>query len=465
MIKSTLLLLTFILSSHVVAGNICGDNKLDKITICHAGSNNNPNFVNICVDLSAVHGHLKNHSHDSVGPCGSSGESLSDGIVYACNAGIKHEKPASRLCYSRTNPSLSCKPESCESGQSCDCVCSGEDGSSIVDFMTFSGRSFSSNSDLESITNESFWSGTTQSRTSIESQSYGFVDSEGFVVATNSPENYVLRTNSLSFQLSSELYGSEYFVDLCWKNVNDSYAGEFEISPKYSFKNKQLFGETYTESANILTRTDVECVDDNEQSFNLFEESLSYFPSQMSELLPQIGTVDRVSFCRVRHYFKEDSENFRPWELNAIEVTTSLDVSLTSDQNAPNDTGVKLCHPISITEYSGSSRKGSGNGNGNGNGNDADSSKVCQIQFETNKAFEQFVLDYEDSSQGNSNSTYSVTHNHDSRFTDSLSCEDTTGLVTADPVDCLIKLSTDGYHGDTNFQISINGTLIIKEKL
>ncbi|ATH08304.1 hypothetical protein BIY24_10195 [Halobacteriovorax marinus] len=466
-----LLFITTIISTQVSAGNICSDKKLNKITICHAGSEHNPHFVNICVDFAAVHGHLKNHSHDSVGACGSTTQSLNDGVVYACNAGIKHIKPASRVCYQRSNPSLSCNPSTCESGQSCDCVCSGEtDGPNVVDFMKYNGRSFSNVDQLNEIENDSFWGGTLQARTSTYSQNSGQVDSEGFVVATHDPSNYVLRNNSLSFELGSELFGTEYFVDLCWKNTNEDYAGEFEITPKYSYKNKQLFGQSYVETADILTRTDVECTDDKNKKFNLFDESWLLFPSQMSEILPQVGTVDGVSFCRVRHYFKENSNSFRPWDTKAIEVSTSLEVTLTEDQETPLDQGVKLCHPIAsvpgntngMTNSHGS-RGGNGNGNGNGNGSHDPGLLVCQVLFESNLAYEQFVLDHQDSSHGNSNSSYSVNHNDDSRFTSTRNCEETTGLTMADPVTCMLKFATDGYHHDHDFVIGGNGTLIIKE--
>ncbi|PIK16105.1 hypothetical protein [Halobacteriovorax sp. JY17] len=455
-----LLFIFAIFSAPVRAGNICGDNKLNKITICHAGSENNPHFVNICVDFSAVHGHLKNHSHDSVGECGSSAESLSDGIVYACNAGIKHEKPNSRVCYLRTNPAVSCNPSiSCSpETSSCDCICSGtSDGPNNVDFMKYSGRIFADNEELENIGDENFWAGTSQAKTSIAIHNSGSIDGEGFVVATHTPENYVLRNNSLSFELGSELHGTEYFVDLCWKNINKDFAGKFEFTPKYSFKNKQLFGQTYVDSAEILTRTDIECTDEDDYIFNLFDEALSIFPSQMSELFPQVGSVDGVSFCRVRHYFKEDSKTFRPWNLNAIEVITSLEVKLTEDQVTPVDEGVKLCHPISAIP-------GNTNGstNGNGNGNNDPSLQVCQVQFVTSLAYEQFVLDHEDSSNGNSNSSYSVNHNDDSRFTDSLNCGETTGLPVASPLACIEKFTADGYHSNHVF-IPNGGTLIILE--
>ena len=108
--KLVLLLFSLFISFNITAGNPCSDKDkdLNKVTICHATGGSN--LVNLCVDFAAAHGHLKNHSGDSIGECGTTVESLSDGIVYACNAGIKHEKPAARVCYSRTNPALSCNP-------------------------------------------------------------------------------------------------------------------------------------------------------------------------------------------------------------------------------------------------------------------------------------------------------------------------------------------------------------------
>ena len=413
LILSTLICLC--LSSNVFAGNVCSDNHPGKITICHAGNDNDnpaePHFVNVCVDFSSVHGHLKNHTLDSVGECGTS--QLLEGIAYACNAGIKHEAPSEQVCYRRSNPALTCNPSvSCSgdlSSPSCDCVCSGVNGgANNVDFMSYNGRSFTELDELFQRGDEDFWENTKYSKTSNPGQNSGSVDLDGFVVATNNARNYVLKSETLSFNLGSELFGSEYFVDICWANTNIDYAGSFDLKPKYGYKNKSFFGDTYVDTANIITKTEVECTDKSDNVSNVFDENYLMFPGQINDLEPYVGTVEDVSFCRVRHYFKEDTEAFRPWKLNAIDVTTSLEVTLTGDQTTP-DKGIRLCHVIVVED---SSSSDTGNGNSSGSSSNVE---VCQLGFESSADYEKFVLHHEDVSNGNSNSTYSVNHNDDYR--------------------------------------------------
>ncbi|WP_127717421.1 hypothetical protein [Halobacteriovorax sp. HLS] len=437
-----LIVLTFLFSANTFAG-ICKDSGKDlgKITICHAGNdNNNPgrvNFVNICVDFASVHGHIKNHDHDSIGACGSS--DLKEGLAYACNAGIKHVEPAERTCYTRSTPRISCNPNACVSGQSCDCVCSGTSGgASNVDFMTFNGRSFSDIAELDLLSQESFWDSTRQSKTSSLSMNSGSIDSEQFVVATHSPRNYVLKDKSLSFNLGTELYGTEYFVDLCWQNINEDNKGSFDLLPSYGYKNKTLFGDSYVDFANIYTRTQVYCTSDQGTEFIAFDEDYTMFPSQMQDLFPNVGSVEDVSFCRVRHYFKEDTNAFRPWELNAVEISTKLEVVLTDDQEAPEDNGLILCHPITYLDNRG-----------------REVSKVCQLEFNNSNEYEAFVLHHEDNSVGNgngngnqSNSSYSVNHNHDYRVI-SGSC----GGQIASPQVCYEQMNLiEGYRHSDNLQ-------------
>jgi hypothetical protein len=424
----------FVTSTIEVSAKACKDNKLGKITICHAGNdNNNPgrvNFVNICVDFAAVHGHLKNHDHDSVGPCGTT--ELKDGVALACNAGIKHEEPTSQVCYRRSNPVETCQPTSCVIGETCDCVCSGiSGGANNVDFMTLNGRSFEDIEQLEDIDSDLFWTDSKISRTSNPSLNNGHVDINNFVVATNSEENFVLRDDSLSFHLGSELFGAEYFVDLCWKNINEDFAGEFDIKPKYGYKNKSGFGSSYVSEADITTRTEVYCLDkDTNSEFLLFDENYLSFPGQSQDLEPYVGSVEDVSFCRVRHYFKENSNFFRSWNSNAIEVATTLEVTLTdSDQNI-SDKGLTLCHPIEYYDHRGKLKE-----------------RVCQLRFDKTTDYEKFVLHYEDEGRGNGNSMYSVTHNHDFRALEGNSCRGR----HADAQTCydVINAKTNNTHLDT----------------
>lgn len=421
----TFIALALTLSSNSFAqGKVCKDNKLDKITICQAKKDNaNPGkvkFVNKCVAFSALYSKLSNHPLTSVGECGSS-NNLTDGVVYACNAGIKHVA-AAQVCYQRSNPSVSCNPNpSCDSStESCDCVCSGTNGGeNNVDYVKFNGRNFSEYEDLSNISDENFWSNTLLTRNSLDQGHSSSIDNEGFVVATHNPESFVLKDQSLSFQLGSELFGSEYFVDLCWKNTNEDNVGTFDINSLYSYKNKDLFGDSYVSSADIHTKTDVVCTDSDYNSFSQFEETYFPFPSQMSEMTPYIESVEDVSFCRVRHYFKENNVAFRPWEVSAIDISTKLEVKLSDDTVVDNDDSVRICHIVTV----GAPVEGSGNGNGN---NSNVETVTCQLEFATSDDYKRFVLHHSPSV-----SSYNPHHNSDYRLINGNNCSGIVGTPSA----------------------------------
>lgn len=428
-------------------GHICRDvnNDLNKITICHAGNdNNNPgrvNFVNICVDFASVHGHLKNHDHDSIGACGVT--DLKEGIAWACNAGIKHEAPSQRACYKRSNPLERCIPTSCETGESCDCVCSGQSGgANNVDFMSYIGKDFSDYEELYNVELDNYWVGSSHQTKSSNGYQVADLDEDNFIVATHIEENFVMKDQELSFNLGSELFGTEYFVDLCWKNINFESAGKFNLNPTYSYKNKAGFGNTYVESADIYTRTEVLCIDENGDEHDIFDEEYFMFPDQMSEMTPSVGVVENMNFCKVRHYFKEFSNDFRPWELSAIDVSTNLEVTLTPDQVA-RDSSLILCHNITYEAEVEVEYKVRGKTYTRIETQDVDA--VCQLEFENSQEYEDFVLHHDHSSTNQGNDEYSVNHNDDSRVTSGL-CPGNLATVQV----CLDNMNS--YHTNTNLK-------------
>lgn len=154
----------------------------------------------------------------------SSGTSL-----YACNAGLKHLGYSTRVCYERANPTVSCNPALCEEGQACNCVCTGGfdattntsrgDGEYRLDFMSARVANWSDNGEAPTnIRNINKTAATAQYNTVVE-------EADKF-------SNQLL---NLSFELGSERYGAEYYVDVCFRAPQITYPGSYNNSDKLNW--------------------------------------------------------------------------------------------------------------------------------------------------------------------------------------------------------------------------------------
>ncbi|EQC43911.1 hypothetical protein [Bacteriovorax sp. Seq25_V] len=135
--------------------------------------------------------------------------------MYACNAGLKHADPAGRVCYDRQTLN-SCNPVLCKDGQACDCVCTGgftlpnngrDDGEYRLDFFNASYANWTDNG--EAPTNIQYvrkTAGKNSAQTAI-----------------NAADTFSTQLLSLDFNLGSERYGAEYFVDVCFRATQIDY--------------------------------------------------------------------------------------------------------------------------------------------------------------------------------------------------------------------------------------------------
>lgn len=350
-------------------GNVCSDDQVDKITICHNGNHQNQggaelNFQNLCIPFSSIWGHFQSDLLDTVGECGTE---LTEGKVFACNAGIKHEEPSDVICIQYDNE---IEADNCDG--SSNCVCSSYDGLASLDYMSHKGFQFLDFSQLSNPNNY------------VLSHKVAGVDD--FVLATTNPKNYVIKTQTLSFNLGSERMGSEYFVDLCWQNENEAGAGEFNFDWSYSYTDRGYEGESYVKVADVSTRTDVLCDDSKGENFGDYSigTNMPFFNSSVSGS----EVVSDAQFCTVRHYFKENSTDFRPWDLKEITVESNLEVKLASGVVA--NPGFDICHVVTINN---DELTLSGH---NGVGHPSPSKEVheCQLRFENTAQYREYILEH-----------------------------------------------------------------------
>lgn len=129
--------------------------------------------------------------------------------IYACNAGLRHDASQHKVCYFE-DTKTACTPQECN-GTTCNtrCVCTNDNGGEyLMDYMK--GQYSSWNQSTVD------WNQTWTSTTAQAGQgSYNTLVSHGDAFAN--------RIKELSFNLGSELYGAEYFVDICYRGPQIEY--------------------------------------------------------------------------------------------------------------------------------------------------------------------------------------------------------------------------------------------------
>ncbi len=132
--------------------------------------------------------------------------------IYACNAGIRHQATSKQVCYLE-GTTESCSKSSCNGNPDCEsrCVCTNNNGGEyLMDYMKVTTADWKDNGDTTPDTN-------VENITKAAGQAT-------FNSAINGEQAaYAKRIKDLSFNLGSELYGAEYFVDICYRGPQIEY--------------------------------------------------------------------------------------------------------------------------------------------------------------------------------------------------------------------------------------------------
>jgi hypothetical protein len=178
--------------------------------------------------------------------------------IYACDAGLKHERHNERVCYDRVSKE-SCNPGICTDDNDCNCVCTGgynsDAGEYRHDFVRASYAAWKDNGEM---------AGTQLSAKKIAGlSSYNRIFSE-----RNEWNNQL---TSLSFNFGSERYGSEFFLDVCYRGpqIEYFYAGQFSgstnNSPNFAMKAQATITDfsstikSYEELSGLVVKAKVVC--------------------------------------------------------------------------------------------------------------------------------------------------------------------------------------------------------------
>lgn len=316
--------------SNAMAKVACPDYKA---VVCHAGSVNNPNFVEICVSFSSLYGHLAEHSNDYYGECTLRNVKSS----YVCNAGLRQKDVNDKICI-RRDIDQTVYVNNCDG--SSNCTCSSAKDLFIFDFFDVSKADFDPFDGVE---------------TSVYSTSHIQAGKDRYKVATPDPATTrIANENGLSFNLGSERMNAEYFVDACWMNTTglEEYELDFSIDSKITSNTQgDNVSLDYAQASGLQSRFLLYCDSVFDGVFNYetaqVVASTNYAPFNVGQYTRFDYNVSDSEFCFIRQSLIETKPMaMRPWNLKNIVVSNNV----TSHEEVPADRQIEICHINEISK-------------------------------------------------------------------------------------------------------------------
>jgi hypothetical protein len=280
--------------------------------------------------------------------------------IYACNAGIKHVQNAN-VCFDRITGGT-CTP-SCANGVAAactapttpqSCVCTGEDngnqGTWRLDYLNAGASNWVDNSEGGGL-------GTAAKISAPNSTAFA-------TLFPNDGVAFGKQLTTMTVNLGSEVYGSEYFVDVCYRGPQIDYTNvsdlNFAIKSKVTVTNlRGNNSPNYQNVALLAGKAEVRCYMDDtfdnctadtipgvavgcgnaSDSFYNYNYSsnggayTSMSTSAQEHTLINMNTFNAGStkrtprFCVVRYSFKETAQTMRKWKLQQARACTYTEIS------------------------------------------------------------------------------------------------------------------------------------------
>lgn len=314
------------------ANNDC--TNINKIPICHkgAGVDQDHKGVSICVDFGSLWGHIAQHPHDQIGECG---VDVEENIkVWACNAGLRHKDHNDQFCFDLNNGGVIVA--NCSGLTSC--LCSGDalpQRLNSFDYFSFDMANYYQGNVTSNFTDGNVTAGVTSYAQASRQQGTQILSSQ----------------RGVSFNLGSERFGSEYFVDLCYEVLDQRLKEEpVRVNVDLSLS-ADIFSGTqgYLTNALVSQRSGIFCDKSSFSGLGPYDYSSS--PVYVTSETPFLGgtrsfntVVSGARSCFTRLLFRENQNSIlRPNELQTVSVNASLNVEPVNEVK-PEDNGLRFCH-------------------------------------------------------------------------------------------------------------------------
>lgn len=149
----------------------------------------------------------------------------SDSYIYACDAGIRHKNHTDRICFDRDSQDA-CDPGLCNNQVDCNCICSGgttNNDQERLDLIQLRYKTWSENSNSNAPT----------------THTVVFATGENFSRVFTANNEWNKQITQINFNLGSERYGSEFYLDVCYRGPVVEYFDMFKNynGPAWKFPN------------------------------------------------------------------------------------------------------------------------------------------------------------------------------------------------------------------------------------
>ena len=289
----------------------------------------------------------------------------SSASIYPCDAGIKHSNHGDKVCYDRVTQN-SCSPDVCVNQASCNCVCTGGiagNGQEKLDMIQAKYADWSENGSY--------------SQSGVTSVAV-HADSNNFNRIFQWKNEWGKQLTSLSFNLGSERYGTEFYLDVCYRGPQIEYWQAYQTVnqtngngfPNFFIKLQATVtdivsnnGLRYTNLADLKVKSTVICDVQGQGSFvyahdnngnydnayahdlldlnggekNFFNNYVSFNGGANINLLNDwinYGNANVPRFCKVRYSFIENRRNdgnamsqIRKWQNQKAKICTYTDIN------------------------------------------------------------------------------------------------------------------------------------------
>lgn len=304
--------------------------------------------------------------------------------IYACNAGIKHGNGDANICYDRVT-NLECSA-GCAAGNmnACqkkdskgkityqepkNCVCTGEydttgnQGTYRMDFLQANTANWEDNQTAAT-------NGITPYILTADGVSKGSKFNQIFGTDTGAtewtvPASYKNQIRDMTINLGSEIYGAEYFVDICYRGPQIDYTHNGRTVTGLNFNLKafatifdirQADGQSYNTLAGLQVKAEAKCIVEDNFDYCL-ADVLPGDSSGCGQVAPvthnytfgtgfnSINNGVNVSklinettiaangnktprFCQIRYSFKETAgKTMRKWKLQQARICTYTEIT------------------------------------------------------------------------------------------------------------------------------------------
>jgi len=294
--------------------------------------------------------------------------------IYACTAGLRHVRKNGRVCYFKGTTNA-CTPNTCADGTICDtqCLCAGANGGTyLMDYFKLKAADWVDNGVLSA---------------PVQMDAVRSLGNQQFAQQFDDTTAWNKSINELQFNLGSELYGAEYFVDICYRGpqieyFRDNVAANFSLlaetgitdflatapNPGDNSRDGLIIpglvdGKKYSELAGLKVQAFTVCdvqgegglqyatngsnqynTSQNEANFSLggnqfpvWGSDRFYSSSQQSYATNEMTLINSwitsnsshtPRFCKVRYIFSETNQSsslplFRKWQRHGAEVCTT----------------------------------------------------------------------------------------------------------------------------------------------